>query len=439
MQESSKDMVTVNISGTGKAPNTECICHVNLNVYIGENVSYSGVGDSVSDGSVFAFFSSRCHHLQTVFQLGIEERDSRLQLAPLHVTTLPQSIQDLEPFNELTTLLMQSLTALSLKEYVSLKHLYGFLRDQAKLNQVSLLDSTVTVNVPYPTVKVTLVHDMLKDENEGADPQHSLHSMYLNKDQELLCSGGDMINSKGEGDVQSQPLLSDTLETTEDGFSQLLRILPANCIVGTEFATSKCLLNFIEKPGSIQECSLPMKTIKRVGLIHFYQVNNILKSPLMERNDMSETIYRNLHEHFTKAKMCIKYMPALCLKGVGDDVGDSMHAFITTLCHLYELLYCGKSCAKHTSAHSQYVLSVLLIVGLNVGLSAAASQCLLTSMTAVASLCDCSSKLRNMLLSSTNIVSLLLRQLWELRHILQLDQVMIQNINRPRTKLNLAT
>lgn len=63
-------------------------------------------------------------------------------------------------------------------------------------------------------------------------------------------------------------------------------------------------------------------------------------------------------------------------------------------------------------------------VGLNVGLSAAASQCFLASMTAVASLCDCSFKLRNVLLSSTKIVDLLLCQLRELRLVLQLDQVM---------------
>ena len=48
-------------------------------------------------------------------------------------------------------------------------------------------------------------------------------------------------------------------------------------------------------------------------------------------------------------------------------------------------------------------------------------------MTAVASLCDCSSKLRNVLLSSTKIVDLLIRQLRELRLILQFDQVMKGN------------
>ena len=47
-------------------------------------------------------------------------------------------------------------------------------------------------------------------------------------------------------------------------------------------------------------------------------------------------------------------------------------------------------------------------------------------MTAVASLCDCSFKLRNALLS-TKIVDLLLRQLRELRLVLQLDQVMRYN------------
>ena len=72
----------------------------------------------------------------------------------------------------------------------------------------------------------------------------------------------------------------------------------------------------------------------------------------------------------------------------------------------------------------RYYLFCSFHIGLNVGLSAAASQCFLASMTVVASLCDCSSKLRNMLLSSTKIVDLLLRQLRELRLILQFDQVM---------------
>ena len=65
----------------------------------------------------------------------------------------------------------------------------------------------------------------------------------------------------------------------------------------------------------------------------------------------------------------------------------------------------------------------LYIAGLSSGLSVAASQCFLASMTAVASLCDCSSKLRNVLLSSTKIVNLLLYQLQELRQVLNIDQV----------------
>ena len=71
---------------------------------------------------------------------------------------------------------------------------------------------------------------------------------------------------------------------------------------------------------------------------------------------------------------------------------------------------------------------ILLVVyftstGLNCGLGSSASQCFLAVGTVMGSLLECSTKLRDVLLSSTDIVSQLVCQLKELRHVLQVDQV----------------
>ena len=62
-------------------------------------------------------------------------------------------------------------------------------------------------------------------------------------------------------------------------------------------------------------------------------------------------------------------------------------------------------------------------IGLNSGLTSSASQCFLVAGTVMGSLLECSIKLRDVLLSSTDIVSQLVCQLKGLRHVLQVDKV----------------
>ena len=57
---------------------------------------------------------------------------------------------------------------------------------------------------------------------------------------------------------------------------------------------------------------------------------------------MNENTYKSLCDLVTKANMCMKHMPALSLRKVGDEVGSKMQAFTSTLCKLIEHLYCGE-------------------------------------------------------------------------------------------------
>lgn len=320
-----EDIVALDISGTGKAPNSELMYYVNFSLYIGADVSSSTASDSVTDLNAFAFFHSRCLHLQTIFWLSIRNSDSHITLSP---SALPQSIH--EAISDFTTLLMHSLSVSSVKEDLSLEHLYSLLRDQDKLSKVCELDTIVAVKVPLPTLKITLIHDMLKDERKNTDPQFTLYSSKDDKKyREMLC-----------GDVSETQSLGFMLETTEDGLSKLLRVLPAECTVCTEFLISVCSLNFTEKHD--QAYSLPVDIVEKICFIHFCQVNDILKHPLKKTNDMNESTYKDLHNHFSKAEMCIKYVPAFGLRKIGDHIGDSMQALTSTLCQLYDLLYCGE-------------------------------------------------------------------------------------------------
>lgn len=153
----------------------------------------------------------------------------------------------------------------------------------------------------------------------------------------MLHTDGDTVNSENE----TQSLGFYTLEITEDGLSKLLQVLPAECTVCTEFLTSVRLLNFTKKQYE-QGCSLPVDTVEKICLMHFCQANEILKLPLKKANDMNESHYKDLHDHFSKAKICMKYIPAFGLRNIGDNMADSMQAVTNSLCQLCDLLYCGE-------------------------------------------------------------------------------------------------
>ena len=236
---------------------------------------------------------------------------------------------------------MHSLSILSVKKELSLTHLHSSLGDQNKLSKMCQLDTTVAVKVLCPTLKVTLIHDMLKDEGKRTDPLCTSPSCCGSKDdekhQEMLYADDDMLNSE----KKTQSLGFYTLEVTEDGLSKLLQVLPAECTVCTEFMMSVCSLNFTKKQYE-QACSLPVNTVDKICLMHFCQANEILKLPLKEANDMNESHYKDLHDHFSKAKMCMKYIPAFGLRKIGNNVADSMQAVTNNLCQLCDLLYCGE-------------------------------------------------------------------------------------------------
>ena len=329
-QKEIEDIVALDISGTGKTSNSELAYHVNFNLYIEADISSH---DSLT---AVAFFHSRSLHLQTVFQLSVRESGSCMTLSS---QSLPQSMHG--AISELTTLLMHSLSTLSVKEELCLTHLYSSLRDENKSSKMCQLDTAVAVKVLCPTLKVTLIHDMLKDERKITDSQCTSPSGYGSNDdkkhQEMLYADDDMVNSEKE----TQSLGFNRLEVTEDGLSKLLQVLPAECTVCTEFFMSVCSLNFTKKQ-YMQACSLPINTVEKICSMHFYQANDILKLPLKEANDMNESHYKGLHYHFSKAKTCMKYIPACGLRKIGDTIADSMQAVTNCLCQLCNLLYCGE-------------------------------------------------------------------------------------------------
>lgn len=323
-QDEIKDIVALDISGSGKAPNSELVYHISFSLYIGKDATSSSASNSISDLNAFAFFRSRCLHLQTIFQLNVTVSDSHITLSP--PSSLPQSMHMHEAISDLTTLLMHSLSVTSLKEDLSLEYLYSLLRDQDKASKVCELDTIVVVKAPLPTLKISLI---LNDERKIIDPQFTLHSSKDDKKYpEMLC-----------GDINETQSVGFTLEIAEDGLSNLLRVLPSECTVCTEFLMSIYPLNFTEKCD--QAYSLPVEIVEKVCSIHFCQVNDILKQPLKKTNDVNESTYKDLYDHFSKAKMCIKYMPSFRLRKIGDCIGDRTQALTSTLCQLYDLLYCG--------------------------------------------------------------------------------------------------
>ena len=325
-----RDIVALGISGTGKTSNSELAYHVNFNLFTGEDISSR---DSIN---AVAFFHSRSLHLQTFFQLSVRESGSHMTLSS---SSLPQSMHG--AISELTTLLMHSLSILSVKKELSLTHLHSSLRDQNKLSKMCQLDTTVAVKVLCPTLKVTLIHDMLKDEGKRTDPQCTSPSSCGSKDderhQEMLYVDDNTLTSE----KKTQSLDFYTLEITEDGLSKLLQVLPAECTVCTEFMMSVRSLNFTKKQYE-QACSLPVNTVEKICLMHFCQANEILKLPLKEENDVNESHYKDLYDHFSKAKTCMKYIPAFGLRKIGNNVADSMQAVTNSLCQLCDLLYCGE-------------------------------------------------------------------------------------------------
>ena len=314
LQEDNEKFVALKISGTGQVSNSELMYRVNLIVYIGATLS---CGDSVTNLRAFAFFQCRSFHLHTIFPLCIGELDSENTISLLHAASPSQNVQD--SFN---ILLQQSLSQLSLKD-LSLKNLYSLLMIRSQTSTdgvVCSLDTVVAVKLPFPMLKVSVIYadSLLKEATDLGQ---------LNKGREY----GD--REKVSGFL--------TLEKTEDGLSQLLKVLPVNYIVSTNFSTSVSLMNFIETY-KIQACHLPMKLLENLCLMHFREANDVLGLPLRERNDKNEISYLKLLGHLTKAKMYIKYLPALGIKNVGDNVGNKMQTFTSTLSQLYELLYCGE-------------------------------------------------------------------------------------------------
>ena len=397
--------VALKISGTGQIPSSELVYLVSITIYIGP------ASDSASF-KTFAYFQSRSFSLQVIFQLSVGEHKSKVRLSPLH--ELSQNAED--SFN---TLLLQSLSHLSLKEDLSLKSIHTFSMSKFQTSTESIacsLDTAVALKLPIPTLVVSIANadDLVKKAKSDTDSQHT------ESDKEKDQDGSEAVLEKASTFI--------TFEITEDHLSGFLKALPANSVVSTKFSTSVSFVNFITNY-HVQARYLTMKLLEEFCVMHFNEVNDVLRIPLNETNDSNETIYKILLEHLSKAKMCMKHIPALGLKNIGDDVGSKMRTFTSTLCQLCELLYCGEYMRAVTSLKISYNNFFLIYVGLNVGLSAAASQCFLTSLTTTASLCSCSSSLRNKLLSSTNIVHILLRQLQELRQVVPLDEVRKCNSN----------
>ena len=198
-------------------------------------------------------------------------------------------------------------------------------------SKVHQLDSILAAKVAFPTMKITIMHGMLKDAKEETHVDIPICELSLiseiKENQELLYSDSD-----GKQINDSQSLGSLTVETTEEGFSQLLRLLPADCVVCTICSTAVSSLNFPEKC-LVQTFTnnLSVKTVEKFCLIHFHQINDILRLPLKETNDMNENTYKSLCDLVTKANMCMKHMPALSLRKVGDEVGSKMQAFTCLL------------------------------------------------------------------------------------------------------------
>ena len=338
--EEGENFVVLKVSGTGQTANSDLFYNVNLNVYIGEAVSSSRSDDSVTGLNAFAFFHSRCLHLQTVLRLNVTECDSQITLSPLHLS-LPQSVQ--ESLNDITSLLTQTLAVVSVKDKLPLKYLYSFLTDltsTVESSEMYPLNGTIAVKVPLPTLKVIVIHDLLKDTGESDIPKHNLCVVNKEEDQGLLCCDSYPIMSDKEIKVP-QSLHHLRIEIGEDGLLQLLRLLPTECVVSTEFSTSASLVKFTEKC-CVQRYILPMKTIEKFCLNHLFGVNNILKLGLKGKNDANENAYGDLYEFFSKSKICMKYMSAFSLENVGDILGDTMPAITSTLCKLIDLLYCGE-------------------------------------------------------------------------------------------------
>ena len=325
-QEEIKDIMAIDICGTGKTTNSE-LGYVSFNLYMGRDNS------SCNSINAFAFYNSRSICLQTILQLSVRESGSHITFSS---PSLPQAMQG--AISELTDLLMHTLSFLTIKEDLPLTLLYKSFRDQNKLNKVCQLD-TVAVKVLYPTLKVTLIHDMLK--NESTDSQcispSSCNSKDVKMHQEMLHTDGDTVNLERE----TQLLSFHTLEITEDGLSKLLRVLPAECAVCTDFLMSVHLLSFKEKLYK-KRYNLPIKTAEKICLMHFYRANDTLKLPLKESNEMNESCYKDICDNFSKAKTCMKYIPAFGLRKIGDLIAESMQAITNTFCQLCDLLYCGE-------------------------------------------------------------------------------------------------
>ena len=313
--ENSEKFVALKISGTGQIPISELVYHVNMIIYIGP------AGDS-PNFKAFAFFQSRSFHLQIIFQLSVGEQESKVRLSPLH--ELSQNVED--SFN---ILLLQSLSHLSLQEDLSLKSIYNFLMSESQRSIVCTLDTTVALKLPFPNLVVNTANadDLVKKAKKDTDLQHTESDKEKDEDE------GEAILEKASNFV--------IFEKTEEQLSEFLKALPANSVVSTKFSTSVSFMNFIENY-QVQACYLTMTLLEKLCLMHFHKVNDFLRIPLKETNDSNETTYKILLEHLSKAKMCIKHIPALGLKNIGDDVGSKMKTFTSSLSQLCELLYCGE-------------------------------------------------------------------------------------------------